>query len=124
MVNGVRQRLNQNEKEYKCIFQEIGRISQSAYQKLKTGDNPCIGSLMTQNHILLNKMEVSNTQLNDLVDTAMQNGALGAKLVGAGGGGHIAALCNQNELLTLSDALLKASAKNTYQITIRPGITQ
>ncbi len=124
MVTGVRLRLNQNDEVYRRIFQEIGGISRLALGKLKSGDVSAIGSLMSLNHRLLQKLEVSNTALDNLVDSALQNDALGAKLVGAGGGGHIAALCHQNKLLSLSDALKKAGAKNTFQITIQPGIAQ
>jgi mevalonate kinase len=124
MVAGVRRRLNQNGEKYEGIFQEIGKISHSALNKLETGDIPSIGSLMSQNHCLLQALEVSNDQLDNLVDSAMKHGSLGAKLVGAGGGGHIAALCNQNELHSLSEALLKTGAKNTIQITIQSGVTR
>ncbi len=122
MVNGVRQRLNQNAKEYEGIFLEIGKLSKSAFQRLKSGDVPGIGSLMTQNHALLQELNVSNKQLNNLVDAALQNGSLGAKLVGAGGGGHIAALSDHSQLLKLADALCRAGAKHTLLIKIQPGV--
>lgn len=124
MVTGVQQRLSQNNENYRRIFQDIGEICRLALGKLESGDVSAIGSLMSLNHRLLQKLEVSNTALDHLVDSALQNGALGAKLVGAGGGGHIAALCHQSKLLNLSDALKKAGAKNTSQITIQPGFNQ
>jgi mevalonate kinase len=47
---------------------------------------------MTLNHIQLRHMTVSNRELDILVDNALNAGALGAKLSGAGRGGVMLAL--------------------------------
>jgi hydroxymethylglutaryl-CoA reductase len=44
-------------------------------------------------HGLLNAIEVSTPDLENMVAIARQSGAIGAKLTGAGGGGSIVALC-------------------------------
>ena len=49
---------------------------------------------MLRNHELLKSIGVSTSLLDKLVDTAMKNGALGAKLTGAGGGGSIIILAD------------------------------
>jgi hydroxymethylglutaryl-CoA reductase len=41
----------------------------------------------------LNAIEVSTPELEKMVSIARNNGACGAKLTGAGGGGSIVALC-------------------------------
>ena len=43
---------------------------------------------------MLNALQVSTPELEQLVDIARENGALGAKLTGGGGGGSIIALCD------------------------------
>ncbi len=44
-------------------------------------------------HGLLNALEVSTPELENMIDIARVAGAGGAKLTGAGGGGSIVALC-------------------------------
>jgi hydroxymethylglutaryl-CoA reductase len=45
---------------------------------------------------LLRALGVSTSELDDAVEVALEGGALGAKLTGAGGGGAILALCGEN----------------------------
>jgi mevalonate kinase len=51
---------------------------------------------MTKNHELLGLMGVSSIQLDAMVDRALKAGAYGAKLVGAGKGGNVVALVDEN----------------------------
>ena len=44
-------------------------------------------------HGLLNAIQVSTPDLENMVALARQSGAVGAKLTGAGGGGAMVALC-------------------------------
>ena len=41
----------------------------------------------------LNALQLSTPELEELIHIARQNGALGAKLTGGGGGGSMIALC-------------------------------
>lgn len=66
---------------------------------LMVGDLEGFGDLMNQNHRLVNDMmayccfeDGAGWANNLLIDTALQGGALGAKLTGAGGGGSVFAL--------------------------------
>jgi mevalonate kinase len=55
-------------------------------------DIPTIGTLMDQNHQLLQKITVSG-ELNDkLAEIARNNGATGAKMTGTGRGGLVIAV--------------------------------
>jgi len=47
-------------------------------------------------HGLLNAMQVSSWELEEMIQIARRHGALGAKLTGGGGGGSIIALCPRN----------------------------
>ncbi len=62
-------------------------------EALKSYDLECLGDLMNVCHGFLNSLQVSSSELEDLVQIARRNGALGAKLTGGGGGGSIIALC-------------------------------
>ncbi len=57
-----------------------------------------IGRLMDENHSLLNEIGVSSKELDFLVGIAREQGALGAKLTGGGGGGCMTALTPTREL--------------------------
>ena len=55
--------------------------------------------MMTENHALLGKLGVSTVNLDRLARFALDAGAHGAKLAGAGGGGVVIALVDDPELL-------------------------
>ena len=66
---------------------------------------------MTRNHEILRLLGVSTNHLDYLVDAARSGGALGAKLSGAGMGGNIIALVDENRKHNLRRSLLAAGAK-------------
>ena len=74
------------------IIHQMGMLSQNIHEALMHKDLNLLGTLMTRNHELLVKLNVSTPKLDQLVDTALTNGALGAKLAGSGGGGVAIAL--------------------------------
>ena len=53
----------------------------------ESGHEEEIGSLMNENHKLLQTIGVSHEKVDELVEICNKNGALGSKLTGAGGGG-------------------------------------
>jgi len=92
-VAGVRSRFDQDPKHYDQLFDQIDEISQSGAKALQARQYDKLGRLMNVCHGLLNAIEVSTPDLENMVAIARQNGAIGAKLTGAGGGGSIVALC-------------------------------
>ncbi len=71
-------------------------ITMQGLEAIKGQDYGELGALMTLNHSLLRKLGVSRTILDRLVEVALKNEALGAKITGAGGGGCIIALTNKH----------------------------
>ena len=72
------------------VLAEIGALVPQVRAAL---DQPMLlGSLLTYNHHLLQRLGVSTDRLDALVRLALDTGALGAKLCGAGGGGVVLAL--------------------------------
>jgi hydroxymethylglutaryl-CoA reductase len=59
---------------------------------------------------LLNGIQVSSWELEELIQVARENGALGAKLTGGGGGGSMIALCPDN-----ADTVIEAMRGAGYQ---------
>jgi mevalonate kinase len=111
MVNGVRQRWSTDSRKYEDLFTEIGSITTVAKISIENGDYQKLGSLMSQNQEILRKIEVSHPALDHLIDMAEKSGALGAKLSGAGGGGNIIALTDEDHNEELITTLKKAGAQ-------------
>jgi len=101
----VREAMKDNPKNYNRIFQEIGIISLDAKDALITGNYYSIGNLMIENHHCLKNMGVSSLKLDQLVQTAMDAGAFGAKLCGAGKGGFMVALCERSKQKYIAEQL-------------------
>ncbi len=110
IVNNVKNMRDDNPDLFDMFANKSEEITLDAIQAIKKKDYESLGALMLRNHELLKSLGVSNEKLDKLVELAMNNGALGAKLTGAGGGGSIIALAkDKNRLL---DAL------RDYQIFI------
>ena len=92
-VAGVRSRFEKNTELYTTIFDEINEMSIAGAVALKNCDYDTLGSFMNVCHGFLNALQVSTPELEKMVEIARANGALGAKLTGAGGGGSIVAIC-------------------------------
>jgi hydroxymethylglutaryl-CoA reductase len=60
-------------------------------------DLETLGELMNINQGLLNAIQVSSWELEELIEIARKSGALGAKLTGGGGGGAMIALAATDE---------------------------
>lgn len=86
---------------------------------IESGESKALGLLMTSNHLLLQKLDVSCPELDRLVDVALQHGALGAKLSGGGRGGNMIALVADSSADRVANALMEAGATNTIKTTIR-----
>ncbi len=92
-VAGVRERYDAEPRRFDAVFDQIGELSRGGAEALKAGNYDELGRLMNICQGLLNAIGVSTPDLENMVAIARQNGALGAKLTGAGGGGSIVALC-------------------------------
>jgi mevalonate kinase len=74
------------------LLAEIGSLVEAAIPTLGDPDLSDLGCTMKENHRLLKCIGVSTPVLDGIVDLAMDAGAYGAKLAGAGGGGIAIAL--------------------------------
>jgi hydroxymethylglutaryl-CoA reductase len=73
-----------------------------ALEAIKRLDLQRLGELMNVCQGLLNGLQVSSWELEELIQIARENGALGAKLTGGGGGGSMIALCPDNAAKVVS----------------------
>jgi mevalonate kinase len=74
------------------MVEASSRFSDMAAEALIRKDLPTLGSFLNYQHIILKAFGVSAEILDRMVEGALRNGALGAKLTGAGGGGSMIAL--------------------------------
>ena len=78
----------------------------AAVQAMELGDGRAFGRLLVESHASLrDRLRVSCTALDRLVEAAMASGALGARLTGAGFGGCAVVLCAKRDLPTVRDGL-------------------
>lgn len=117
--------LNQINNKYKSILTENefkrcihvvleNNRTKQARTSLLNNDMGQFGKLMTESHhSLKDNYEVSSKELDFLVETCIANGALGAKLTGAGFGGAIVTLIQNDFVEGLKEYILKnySSAK-------------
>jgi hydroxymethylglutaryl-CoA reductase len=95
-VGGVRKAWQKNPELYERIFREIDALTLQGLNAVQTGDLEQLGQLMNICHGLLNALQVSSWEVEELVQISREHGAIGAKLTGGGGGGSIIALCPEN----------------------------
>lgn len=101
------------------IFRTIGEIAESVWREISSGriDFKTIGDLMNINHGLLNAIGVSNSKIEEIINIARKNGALGAKITGAGLGGYVVILPPEDKISTLYK-ILKDKYKKVYLTSI------
>lgn len=118
VVNAVRERWLASTSEYDAIFLQIGSLVDLAYRALKAGKLETIGSLMNENHSLLQQMGVSVDALDIMVDYARSAGAYGAKLSGAGAGGFMIALVDPQIGDGVAQAIQDAGAHHILSVKV------
>jgi mevalonate kinase len=124
VVGDVRTARQNDPDRYDRLFSEIDRIVKDADLAIKAGKVERIGSLMNENHALLQELNVSNPALDTLVSAAAGKGAIGAKLSGAGRGGNMIALVPEIDIMTVHQALLDAGAVRLIHTTLEPTISE
>ena len=94
--------VEEQEKNDPNLFQgrleTISLQSQAMKKALEDGDLAQVGDIMTANHEILIKMDLSHETLIYLCNKALEMGALGAKVTGGGRGGYMNALTPGKEL--------------------------
>ena len=109
-VEKVRDGYTKNMDLFNQYFQEIQKTVIQARERINDGDTKGLGSLMTENHRLLQVIGVSIPMLDKLVEDAKNAGAVGAKLCGSGLGGNIVALVEKNKIENVKNKLKQSGA--------------
>jgi galactokinase len=103
-----------NFKRARHVITEISRVNE-AVQALEVDDFGKFGSLMTKSHISLrDDYNVSCSELDIAVDTALNEGALGARMVGGGFGGSAIALIRESDTGKVAAAIERNFKDNGF----------
>lgn len=94
-----------------ALFRSVENLVDTARQGLLDNDMEKVGTCMTANHMLLQQLGVSTPKLDAMVQAALQSGAWGAKLSGAGGGDCMIALVNDSNRMAVERAIEKAGGE-------------
>lgn len=117
MVEGVAALKENNPKVMDDVIDSMGDISLDGLDALMSNDIYRVGDLMNINHGLLAGIGVSTMKLEILVHTARRNGALGAKLTGAGGGGCMIALAEEMDISEIERAIRRRKS-DSYRVAL------
>jgi len=97
MVGRVAAARRANRRETNRRLEVLGQAAVAGAQALTRDDLDTLGALMVRAHEVLAGLDVSTPKLGEMVAAALNAGALGAKLTGAGGGGAVIALAPGRE---------------------------
>lgn len=95
-VAALRDRARRHPQAYQHLYDGIGALAAEGRAALEEGALASVGELMDLNQGYLNALGVSTPAIEALCATARERGALGAKLSGAGGGGAVIALVDDD----------------------------
>ena len=119
VVGDVRRAWEANRERYDLLFGAIGWMVEKARQAIAQGELAALGLLMGGNQQLLREMGVSHPRLEALIRAAKEAGALGVKLSGAGRGGNVIALVDEETEKKVASALAAAGAVRVIATTVR-----
>lgn len=99
------------------VLNDIKSLAFQAEKEListTTVNTTIIGDLLNENWMLKKKLsqKVSNNKIDEIYDEAINSGASGGKLLGAGGGGFMLFYCKKNKQKLLKKKLNKFTSLN------------
>ncbi len=117
MVTRVRNARERQPRHYETLFDQIDQLTLAGSEALSAGRLEDLGEMMNLCHGLLNALQLSTPELEEMVHISRQQGALGAKLTGGGGGGSIVALCADSGIAV--SRAIESAGYETLSVEIR-----
>jgi len=118
----LRERWLEGEPVVVAGYKRITEIARMGKKALLLADWALLGRLMNENHAIQRDLGGSGASNERLISAALDTGALGAKLAGAGDGGTIIALWPWPDRTPLEEALRHAGASTVYRLKVVPGV--
>lgn len=117
---GLRERWIEGEAEVVDGYERIARLAREAKSALLAADWASVGAAMNENHAIQRDLGGSGESNERLIAAALEAGALGAKLAGAGKGGTIVAVHEDPEYLM--ERLQAAGAARVFPVRPSEGL--
>jgi mevalonate kinase len=115
VVSDVKKKKEADPDWFDSISEQYVDLVNDARTSLIELDFDKVGELMNKNHDLLQQLTVSCKELENLVEVARENGAIGAKMTGTGRGGNMIALAPDEATVNkIADALRKGKAAGVW----------
>jgi len=105
MVNRVREFSEKNKDRFREILSREEELINDVLDAFKSLDLEKLGKLMLVNQSLLREVGVSSLEIEEAIKLALDAGAYGAKLTGAGGGGCIICLADEDKIEKISKSI-------------------
>jgi mevalonate kinase len=111
VVSEVKQFKQRNSSVFKDLSIKANAVCKRAIDSIHDGNEMELGNMLTENHKLLLRLGVSHPKIEKLIEDCLDNGALGAKLTGAGKGGAVIALMPNDRSMEISTKISRGSGK-------------
>ncbi len=112
MVSFVREKKKKFPEAVNFVLESLDDLSKKALNSLRNKKLKNLGQLMNSYYWELKKLGISTTKLDEIIDIALKNDALGAKPTGGWGGGCCLVLAeNKKQLKRISSVFRKRKFK-------------
>lgn len=111
MVESVARQRERRPEVVQKTFDGIAALTRNARLALEAGDVRALGKLLDMNQMLLAGLLLSTQEIEAMCAAARTEGALGAKVTGAGGGGCVIALADTR---ATAERILKAWGRDGF----------
>ena len=104
------------------VFEGIRDTSLSLREALLKSEWDRVGEILRDAHPQRKRLSpnITTPHMDELIDAALHNGAIAAKVCGAGGGGCIAFFCEEDKKADVEHALSNADGSEVLKFNIRP----
>lgn len=103
MVERVRVFGERRPERFRELLEAAEGLVWEAAEALRSSNIELVGRLMLRNQEMLREVGVSSPEIEEAVELCLRSGALGAKLTGAGGGGCVIAVAEEEKILEVAD---------------------
>jgi mevalonate kinase len=111
MVESVAKQMQRNPAAVEKAWDGVEALVQNASAALVSGDLEGLGNLLDMNQLILSGLMLSTPEIEQMCQLARTEGAFGAKLTGAGGGGCVVSLVRDAEA---AERVIAAWSKGGY----------
>jgi mevalonate kinase len=95
IIGRIAERYKKDEKKTNEIFDRMEETTLNGIEALQSSNLEMLGETMKVAQKCFEELGLSTPRIDRIIETAMRNGALGAKITGAGGGGCVIILAEK-----------------------------